>query len=238
MVRNPNRFTVVALLAGGLAAAACSSALADDVAASPGSARAADQPPAAEPIKLDVDRHLLARALRPVGAKPVHAPAARRNGGIGNVAPSREDLIWRVGPEVVRPIGADDPLDAGDWRVGVASVAFAIEGVRMYGALASDRCALAGEVDGGSANGFLIQPYVNYNLADGWYLTSVPVIRADWSAPSGQKWTVPMGASIGRLARIGEMPLSVQAGYYYNIERPDGGNDWAVRLQVRLVLAR
>jgi hypothetical protein len=238
MVRNRNRFTVVALLAGGLVAAACSSALADDVAASPGSARQEDAPPIADPIKLDVDRNLLARALQPVGSTPARASTERRKRGIGDVAPIREELIWGVGPEVVRPIGTDDPLDAGDLRLGVASVAFAIEGVRMYGALASDRCALAGEVDGGSANGFLIQPFVNYNLPDGWYLTSVPVIRADWTAPSGQKWTVPMGASIGRFGRLGEMPLTVQAGYYYNVERPEGGNDWALRLQVRLVLLR
>jgi hypothetical protein len=104
----------------------------------------------------------------------------------------------------------------------------------MYGALPSDRCALAGELDDGSANGFLIQPFVNYNLPDGWYLASVPVIRADWTAPSGQKWTVPMGASIGKLGRLGEMPLTMQAGYYYNVERPDGASDWALRLQVRL----
>lgn len=66
-------------------------------------------------------------------------------------------------------------------------------------------------------------------------VTSVPVINADWQAPSGQKWTVPIGASIGRFARFGEMPVSVQAGYYYNIERPDGGSDWALRFQLRLL---
>jgi hypothetical protein len=46
---------------------------------------------------------------------------------------------------------------------------------------------------------------------------------------------VPIGASIGRFVRFGEMPVSVQAGYYYNIERPDGGSDWALRFQLRLL---
>jgi hypothetical protein len=238
MARNRNRFTLVALVACGLAGAACSPVLADDVAASAPSAGNGDQPPrTVDPIRLDVDRRLLARTSRPLVSQPAYAPAQRRKSGIGDIPASSEDLIWRVGPQVVRPTRPDDPL-AGDWRAGLASVAFAVEGVRMYGALASDRCALAGEVDGGSANGFLIQPFVNYNLPDGWYVASVPVIRADWTAPSGQKWTVPMGASIGRLARIGEMPLTVQAGYYYNVERPEGASDWALRLQVRLILPR
>jgi hypothetical protein len=235
MARNRNRFTLVALVACGLAGAACSSVLADDVGApAPGAGNEDPPPRTVDPIRLDVDRNLLTRTSRPVVPQPAYAPAQRRKGGIGDLPASSEDLIWRVGPQVVRPIRPDDPLGAGEWRAGLASVAFAVEGVRMYGALPSDRCALAGELDSGSANGFLIQPFVNYNLPDGWYLASVPVIRADWTAPSGQKWTVPMGASIGKLGRLGEMPLTMQAGYYYNVERPDGASDWALRLQVRL----
>lgn len=234
MARNRNRFTLVALVACGLAGAACSSALADDVGAPAPSAGNEDQlPGTVDPIRLDIDRSLFARTLRPVESHPARAPAQRRKGGIGDIAASPEDLVWRVGPQVVRPNRPDDPLGAGEWHAGLASVAFAIEGVRMYSALGSDRCALAGELDSGSANGFLIQPFVNYNLPDGWYLASVPVIRADWTAPSGQKWTVPMGASIGKLGRFGQMPLTMQAGYYYNAERPDGASDWALRLQVR-----
>jgi len=37
--------------------------------------------------------------------------------------------------------------------------------------------------------------------------------------------------------RLGQMPLSVQAGYYYNIEKPDGAPDWALRLQLRLLFS-
>ena len=228
----------MALVACGLAGAACSSVLADDVGAPAPSAGNEEQPlRAGDPIRLDVDRNLLARASRPVASQAAYAPAQRGKGGIGDIPASSEDLIWRVGPQVVRPVRPDDPLGTGEWRAGLASVAFAVEGVRMYSVLASDRCALAGEVDTGSANGFLIQPFVNYNLPDGWYVASVPVIRADWTAPGGQKWTVPMGASIGKLGRFGEMPLVMQAGYYYNVERPDGTSDWALSLQVRLTFA-
>ena len=28
----------------------------------------------------------------------------------------------------------------------------------------------------------LLQPFVNYNIADGWYLISSPIITADWNA--------------------------------------------------------
>ena len=39
----------------------------------------------------------------------------------------------------------------------------------------------------------LIQPFVNYNLPDAWYLVSAPIITANWEASSGNKWTVPLG---------------------------------------------
>jgi hypothetical protein len=37
------------------------------------------------------------------------------------------------------------------------------------------------------------QPFVNYNVADGWYLVSSPIIAANWEADSDDTWTVPLG---------------------------------------------
>ena len=31
-------------------------------------------------------------------------------------------------------------------------------------------------------NGMTIQPFVNYNMDDGWFLTTVPIITANWDA--------------------------------------------------------
>ena len=40
-----------------------------------------------------------------------------------------------------------------------------------------------------------MQPFLNYNFPDGTYLTSSPIITADWKADSGQKYTVPVGGA-------------------------------------------
>ncbi|HSD44924.1 MAG TPA: hypothetical protein VLD36_24020 [Burkholderiales bacterium] len=227
----PNRCKAGALAAVWLACQACSSALAQDDRVQ-ATARNEDKSlRVVDPISA---RLLFTQTPRPVASRPMPTPAERRKGGIGGIA-AEPGLVWKLGPQVVRPTAAYDPLGAGTWTAGVASVALAVEGVRLYGALASERCALAGDVDRGIANGVIVQPFVNYNLLDGWYLTSVPVINADWSASRGQRWTVPIGAAIGRFARLGEMPLSVHAGYYYNIERPDGGPDWTLSFQLRLL---
>ena len=56
-------------------------------------------------------------------------------------------------------------------------------------------------------NKFTSQIFVNYNLQDGWYITSSPVFTADWEADNGEKWTIPVGGGFGRLVRFGDQPI-------------------------------
>ena len=52
----------------------------------------------------------------------------------------------------------------------------------------------------------LIQPFINYNFSGGMYLTSAPIITADWETPSSQhRWTVPVGGGVGKLWRVGKV---------------------------------
>ena len=236
LLPNQSRFKAGALVGCWLAGQACSSALGQDFEKQTTAALDQDKTLYLHSTSVHADRNVFAKALRPDVSQAAVRTARRRKGGIGDLPADPWTLTWKLGPQIVRPVASDDPLSAETRSVGVASAAFAVEGVRLYGALGSERCALAGDVDRGTANGFLDPAVlVNYNLLDGWYSTSVPVINADWKAPSGQKWTVPIGASIGRFVRFGEMPVSMQAGYYYNIERPDGGSDWELRFQLRLL---
>jgi len=49
-------------------------------------------------------------------------------------------------------------------------------------------------VDDEDVNPMLAQLFVNYNIKDGWYISTAPIMTANWEADSGQKWTVPVGA--------------------------------------------
>jgi hypothetical protein len=51
---------------------------------------------------------------------------------------------------------------------------------------------------------------VTYNLPAGWYLSSVPIITANWEASSGNTWTVPMGGGVGKLFRLGKLLVNTQ----------------------------
>lgn len=43
--------------------------------------------------------------------------------------------------------------------------------------------------------------FFNYNLPDGWYLMTSPIITANVMAESSQQWTVPLGGSMGKIIR-------------------------------------
>ena len=64
-----------------------------------------------------------------------------------------------------------------------------------------------------------LQPFLNYNLPKGWYLSS-PVITANWEANSDNRWTVPIGGGIGRIFKIGDQPVNAQLTAY-NVVTPD-----------------
>jgi hypothetical protein len=86
-----------------------------------------------------------------------------------------------------------------------------------------------------SVNEFLAQPFVNYNMAHGWFLTSSPVITANWLAAPGQQWTVPIGGGIGRIFKLGDQPVSAQIQGFFNVIRPNSFPTWQLRAELSLL---
>ena len=61
----------------------------------------------------------------------------------------------------------------------------------------------------------LIQPFVNYNLPDAWYVTSASdVIHGRLEADSDERWTVSLGVYVGKIVRISKLPVNAQASAY------------------------
>jgi len=75
-------------------------------------------------------------------------------------------------------------------------------------------------------NLFTLQYFVNYNLPDSWYLTTAPIITANWEATSDNRWTIPFGGGVGKIFKIGKQAVNAQVGAYKNVESPNFGPDW------------
>jgi hypothetical protein len=72
----------------------------------------------------------------------------------------------------------------------------------VVGALANNIWSFAGNSRYPDVNQFLLQYFINYNMAHGWYLLSAPIITADWTRDSGDQWTMDATARWGRGPRI------------------------------------
>jgi len=105
-------------------------------------------------------------------------------------------IIWGTGPVLSFPTANDRVLGTGKWSAGPSVAALTIRGPWVVSALASDFWSYAGEDDREDVSPFLFQYFINYNLPEGWYISSAPIITANWNADSGNKWTVPFGGGI------------------------------------------
>jgi hypothetical protein len=147
-------------------------------------------------------------------------------------------ITWGVGPSIQLPTATDDQLGTGKWSIGPSAVFLAQPAPWSVALLVRQIWSFAGKSDRSDVNQFLIQPFINYNLDDGWYLVSEPAFVANWEAKSDQRWTAQIGGGFGRLFTIGEQPINIRAQGFYNVEKPDNAPDWVAKLNIAFLFPK
>jgi hypothetical protein len=197
------------------------------------------------PMTLSEDWNLIARTVLPIINQPSAAAGIPSAFGLGDINPSfffspakPGKLIWGVGPTLTLPTATDSILGNGKWSAGPTAVALISHGHWVVGALANNQWSYAGWGED-NVNALLVQPFVNYNLPHGWYLSSAPIITSNWEASSNERWTVPVGGGVGRIVHVGKAPVNLQLQTFYNVVKPDTfGADWQLRFQVQLLFPK
>ncbi len=136
--------------------------------------------------------------------------------------------IWGIGPSITAPTATDRQLGAGKWTLGPSYVMLLQPEFGTVGFLARQLWSFAGQSDRPENSSFLLEPFINYNLPDGWYLVSDMVLTANWYAASGNQWTVPLGAGVGKLFKIGNQAMNTRIEAYSNVAKPEGAPDWSL----------
>jgi hypothetical protein len=149
-----------------------------------------------------------------------------------------DKVIWGIGPSINLPTASDDQLGSGRWSAGPTAVALATPKWGSLGILGRQLWSFAGPSNRGDVNQTLIEPFVNYNLSNGWYLVTDLVITANWQAKSNNTWTVPLGAGVGRIFKIGDQAVNTKLEAYYNVEKPDGAPDSTISFQFQFLFPR
>jgi hypothetical protein len=147
-------------------------------------------------------------------------------------------FIWGVAPSVDLPTATSNVIGSGKLSVGPAAVGLMMPRPWVIGLLTRQLFSIAGPRGRTDVNQTLLQPFVNYNLPDGWYLSSSPVITANWSASSSQRWSVPIGGGVGKIFKIDGQPINASFQAYDYVEHPSFAPRWALRFQVQFLFPR
>jgi hypothetical protein len=147
-------------------------------------------------------------------------------------------LIWGLGPSITIPTATNSEIGSGKLSVGPGAVALVMPKPWVIGILGRQLWSVTGPSSRKDVNQLLLQPFVNYNLPDSWYLVSAPIITADWTAASGNRWNVPVGGGLGKIFHIGSQPMNASLQAFDYPIRTSFGPSWAVRFQIQLLFPR
>jgi hypothetical protein len=206
------------------------------------------------PLSVSKDWNLIVRWITPVIYQPlpipqVSGPSAQTTGvyGLGDMNPSfffvpkKSKVIWGIGPSLVLPTATNTTfLGQGKFSLGPSVVVLVQPKPWTIGFLANNVWSVAGhsDLDKPSVNQFLLQWFVNYNMKKGWYLTTSPIVTANWRATGDNRWTVPFGGGVGRIMKLGFQPVNITAQLYGNAVHPPGTSPWGLRLQFVLLFPK
>jgi hypothetical protein len=146
-------------------------------------------------------------------------------------SPSRSSgVVWGVGPVLQLP------RSGPKWGVGPTAVLLKMSGGRTYGALVNHLWSVAGDDDAPDLNQTFIQPFFAYTTSKAVTFSIQSESTANWEAPSGEEWTIPLIFQVSKVSKFGPFPASYGAGPGFYLESPGGGPEWRIRSFVTLLL--
>jgi len=194
------------------------------------------------PLHITKNWNLITRTILPVIWQPNPTQPSQGWYGLGDLNPSLffspakpGKLIWGVGPALVFPTATANELGQGKVSAGPGVVVLSTPGHWVIGALANNVWSFAGSGSRPPVNQFLLQYFINYNMKKGWYVTTAPIITANWRASNGNDLTLPFGGGFGRIMKIGFQPVNMQLQFFGNAKYPAGTSPWGMRFQLALL---
>ena len=190
--------------------------------------------------------NLITRTIIPLINQPDFTAESGSTFGLGDVlftaflSPVNDSrLTWGVGPALLFPSATSNELGTGKWAAGPSAVALmqTADGWTI-GGLINNVWSYAGQSNRSDVNLLTFQPFVALSLPKSWTVSVAPILTANWEAPSGDQWTVPLGGGASKVVPFGKMPVNFSFQAYYNVVTPNFGPQWSTRLVVALVFPK
>jgi len=166
--------------------------------------------------------------------------------GLGDIAlvtlisPAKLDsrFLWGIGPTFTFPTASKDELGQEKWQAGPAAVGLWMGKEWILGVFPQHWWSFAGNDDRKSTNFTNIQYFIWRMLPGEWQIGMSPNITMNWEAEKNDnRFTVPVGLGVGKLVKLGKLPVKIQLQGQYSVIHPDDyGQRWNFQLQVTPVI--
>lgn len=148
------------------------------------------------------------------------------------------DLTWGLGATLLVPTATKPAFGADKWGAGPSAVVVWMPGSWVTALIINNTWSFAGNEERADVNQLYAQLVANLNVGNGWYLTSAPVITANWEVESEDRWTVPIGGGAGRIFKIGSLPNDVRISGFGYLAKPTNGPAWSLQVQWKLLFPK
>lgn len=195
------------------------------------------------PIELTKSVNLVTRTIIPIGHQPNEYLGRGYITGIGDITPTffftaahPKKLLWGIGPAIVLPTASNPQLGQGKYSLGPAVVMLAMPGDWVLGVLVYNVWSVGGQSSRANVDQMTLQYFINYNMPHGWYLTSQPILTANWMInKSSNRWVIPLGGGVGHVFKIGHQAINASLQAYNNIKTQIVGPQWNAELNIQLL---
>jgi len=146
-------------------------------------------------------------------------------------------LTYGLGAVTIWPTNSDDALGSDKFSVGPSVVLVYMTKKYLLAGIISQWWSAGGDPDAADVSAFYFQAIYTRFMQNKWYLTTAPILTANWES-DGEQWNVPLGGGGGKMFTIGKLPLDFTMQAYYNVVKPDGGADWQLRTQLKFIFPK
>jgi hypothetical protein len=195
------------------------------------------------PVSVSQETNVIIRTIVPLIDAESPLAGGDDKSGLGDITQSffisPKDLVggWIVGfgPVFLYPTASEDELGGKKWGAGPTGVVLRQESGFTYGLLFNHIWSFAGDDKRADISATFLQPFLSYTTKTYTSLGVNTESTYDWE---NKQWTVPINATLTQILKISGQPLSLQLGYRYYTEAPDGGPDWGLRFAITFLFPK
>jgi hypothetical protein len=201
------------------------------------------------PVSLTKDWNLITRPVMPFYNIVPHETSPgefARDAGLGDLAlvellsPAHSgNWILGAGPTAIFPTATSFFTGQGKWQMGPTVVVGYLTKEFFIGVFPQQWWSIGGEHGKPDTNQMNLQPIAAIFFGEGWSVGYSGNILADWTAPSEDVWTVPVGLALSKVVKFGRLPVKLQLAVQYMPVHPRiSGQEWNVQVSITPVLPK